>query len=95
MMRWLVHWMMRVVVILAVAFVVLYTGDWSVYKLRGSPQGKVSVSRYVTIPLKGNRQEYDYLGTFDAPCSRSLFSQVGLATCWQLSRSPNQGFSVD
>ena len=95
MMRLLLRWLLRVMVVLAVAFVVLYAGDWSVYKLRGSPQGKVTVNRYVTIPLKGNRQEFDYLGTLDAPCSHSIFSQAGLATCWQLRRNPNLGLAVD
>jgi hypothetical protein len=93
MMRWLMHWLMRILVVLAAVFVVTYAGDWAVYKLRGSPQGKVTVNRYVTIPLKGNRQEFDYLGTIDAPCSLSLFPQAGQASCWQLRRNPNQGIT--
>ena len=31
-------WLRRIVVALVVAFVLLYGGDWAVYKLRGSPQ---------------------------------------------------------
>ena len=95
MMRWFARWIFRVLVALAVAFVATYAGDWAIYKLRGSPRSKVSVNRYVTIPLKGNKQEYDYLGTFDAPCSLSLFPQAGLSSCWQLRRNSNQGFTVN
>ena len=94
MMRWLLGWLWRVLVVLSAAFVVLYAGDWAVYKLRGSPRSKVTVNRYVTIPLKGNKQEFDYLGTIDVPCSVSLFSQAGQVPCWQLRRNTNQGMTL-
>jgi len=92
--RWLLHWLMRGLFVLAVAFVVIYAGDWVVFKLLGSPQDKVNVNRYVTIPLKGNKLEFDYLGTSDVPCSESLFPQTGLAPCWHLRRNPNQGMTI-
>jgi len=92
-MRLLMVWLGRVLVVLAAAFVVIYAGDLAVYKLRGSPQSKVTVNRYITIPLKGNKQEFDYLGSSDVPCSVSLFPQAGQAPCWQLRRNPNQGIS--
>jgi hypothetical protein len=91
MMRWLLGWLQRILVVLAVAFVLLYGGDWAVYKLRGSPRSKVTINRYLTIPLKGNKQEFDYLGSIDVPCSVSLFSQAGQDPCWQLRRNSNQG----
>ena len=93
MMSWLLRWLRRVLVVLAVAFVATYTCDWAVFKLRGSPQSTVTVNRYITIPLKGNKQEFDYLGSMDVPCSVSLFPQAGQAPCWQLRRNPNQGIS--
>ena len=89
---WL-RWSLRVMVVLAAGFVAVYAGDWAVFKLRGSPASKVTVNRYLTIPLKGNKQEFDYLGSIDAPCSRSLFPQAGQAPCWQLRRNPNQGIT--
>jgi hypothetical protein len=92
--RWLVHWLLRTIVVLMVVFVATYGSDWAVFKLRGSPISKVTVNRYVTIPLKGNKQEFDYLGTIDAPCSVSLFPQAGLNACWQLRRNPNQGITL-
>jgi hypothetical protein len=91
MMRLLMIWLGRVLVVLAAAFVVIYAGEWAVYKLRGSPRSTVTVNRYITIPLKGNKLEFDYLGSMDVPCSVSLFSQAGQAPCWQLRRNPNQG----
>lgn len=94
MMRWMLGWLLRAVAVLAVVFVAVYAGDWAIYKLRGSPQSKVTVNRYVTIPLKGNKQEFDYLGANEVPCSVSLFPQAGLSPCWQLRRNPNQGMTL-
>lgn len=88
------RWLQRGSLVLAVAFVVVYAADWAVFRLRGSPQAKVTVNRYVTIPLKGNKQEFDYLGSSDVPCSVSLFPQTGQTPCWQLRRNPNQGASM-
>jgi hypothetical protein len=87
-------WLQRIIVVLVAVFVAIYAGDWAVYKLRGSPHGKVTINRYVTIPLKGNKQEFDYQGSIDVPCSVSLFPQAGLAPCWQLRRNPNQGATI-
>jgi len=89
----MMRWLRRVLVVLAAAFVVLYMGDWAVYKLRGSLRSKVTIKRYVTVPLKGNKQEFYYLGSIDAPCSVSLFSQEGQDPCWQLRRNPIQGMN--
>jgi hypothetical protein len=92
--QFFLRWLQRIAVALAVVFVAVYAGDWAVYKLRGAPQSKVTVNRYVTIPLKGNKQEYVYQGAFDEPCSVSLFPQVGQSPCWQLRRNPNQGMNL-
>lgn len=87
-------WFLRGVVVLAVAFTAVYIGDWAVYQLRGSPQSKVTVNRYVSIPEKGRKTELDYLGTLDVSCAESLFSQGGQSPCWQLRRNPNQGIEM-
>ena len=84
------RWIQRVAVVLVVGFIAVYGGDWGIYKLRGSPTSTVTVSRYLTVPLKGNKIEYDYLGTSDVPCSVSLFPQAGQSPCWHLRRNPNQ-----
>jgi hypothetical protein len=88
------RWAERIVVVLVAGFIVVYLGDWAVFKLRGSPHGTVTVNRYVTIPEKGNKQEFDYQGTLDVPCSVSLFSQAGQSPCWQLRRNQNQGMNM-
>jgi hypothetical protein len=88
------YWFLRVVVVLAAAFVLVYTGDWAIYRLRGSPQSMVTVNRYVAIPEKGRKTEFDYLGTQDQPCSVSLFSQTGESPCWELRRNPNPGLTM-
>ncbi len=90
----MVRWVRRIVVALVAAFVALYCGDWAVYKMRGSPQGSVTVNRTLVVPLKGNKSEYDYLGSSDVPCSVSIFSQGGESPCWQLRRNQNQNTNL-
>jgi hypothetical protein len=88
------HWFFRGVVLLAAGFAVVYIGDLVVYHLRGAPQSKVTVNRYVSIPEKGRKTEFDFQGTLDVPCSVSLFAQGGESPCWQLRRNPNQGLTM-
>ncbi len=90
----MVRWLRRIVVALVVGFVLLYGGDWAVYKMRRSPQGSVTVRRYLTVPLKGNKSEFDYLGSSVVPCSVSIFSQDGESPCWQLRRNQEQNTKI-
>lgn len=90
----MMRWVRRVVVVLVVGFVVIYSGDWAVFKLRGSPLSTVTVDRYLTVPLKGNKQEFDYLGTMDVTCSVSIFPQIGQSPCWQLRRNASQNVKM-
>lgn len=85
---------MRAAVALALLFAAVYLGDMAIYKLRGSPQSKVSVNRYLTVPLKGNKTEFDYQGTLDVPCSLSLFPQGDETPCWKLRKNPNQNTAM-
>jgi hypothetical protein len=84
------RWLIRVAVVLAVGFVLTYFGDWAIFKLRGSPQSTATVNQFQTVPLKGNKEEYDYLGSQQQPCSESIFPHGGLSACWLLRRNPNQ-----
>jgi hypothetical protein len=88
------RWLFRALVVLAGLFAVVYLCDWAVYRLRGSPQSKVTVNHYVPIPLKGRRTEFDYIGTVDTPCAVALFTQGGEGPCWQLRRNTNQGITM-
>ena len=79
---------------LAVALVATYVADWIAFRLQGSPQSTVTVSRTLVVPLKNNKEEYDYEGTFDEPCSISLFPQAGLSPCWELRRNTNEDIKL-
>ena len=90
----MLKWARRIIIGLIAAFALLYLGDWTVYQLRGSPQGTVTVTRTLAVPLKNHKTEYDYLGTSDEPCSVSIFSQGGETPCWQLRRNHNQSTKI-
>jgi hypothetical protein len=94
MIRWTLLWLIRIVAVLAVIFALVYVGDLAVYRLRGSPQSKVTVNRFVSIPEKARKTEFDYLGTFDAPCAVAIFDQGGESACWRLRRDPNLGIET-
>jgi hypothetical protein len=83
------RFLFRVLLALAAASVAAYAGDSIAFLVRGSPQSKVTVGRYMGIPLKGNKEEYDYLGSVQAPCVVSLFPHGGVDPCWYLRRDPN------
>jgi len=87
-------WLLRGVVVLLAGFVVSYLGDSAIFLLRGSPLSKVSVNQFQSVPLKGTKIEYDYLGTSDVPCSQSLFPHAGQSPCWYLRRNPNQNTNL-
>jgi hypothetical protein len=90
MMRWLGRWLLRIVVAIAAISLAAFAIDWTVYKLRGSPQSTVAVSQFMSVPLKGQATEYDFLGTVSVPCAVALFPQSGEDPCWYLRRNPNQ-----
>lgn len=74
---------------LILALAVLYVGDWAVWRVRvarGGGMGTASVSTVLVTPLKGNKEEYDWTGTADVDCSRSIFPQAGSGACWWLRR---------
>jgi hypothetical protein len=84
------RWILGLAVLLAAVSLVAYAADWTVFRLRGSPQSTVAVSAYMEVPLKGGKTEYDYLGTLNVPCAVALFPHGGKDPCWNLRRNPNQ-----
>lgn len=90
MMRSFCRWLLRALVAVAVISLVAYVVDWTAYHLRGSPQSTVSVSRFMTVPLKDQKTEYDFLDTSNVPCAVALFPHAGEDPCWHLRRNPNQ-----
>lgn len=82
---------------LLIALVVLYVLDFAVFEIRrarGSAMATVSVEQFLQTPLKGNKAEYDYIGTADQPCSRTLFPQYAASQwntpCWWLQKHKAQ-----
>jgi hypothetical protein len=87
------RWLVRVAQVLVVSVALLYAGDWAVMHIRishGTAYGTVAVNQFLATPLKGNKVEYDWSGTVDQTCSRSIFPQAGNAACWWLERHKTQ-----
>ena len=80
-------------VVVLVLFGVLYAGDWLQWRwraARGTASGSVEVHQFLATSLKGNKTEYDLVGNFQQPCSRSIFPQGGNPACWWLQRHNSQ-----
>jgi hypothetical protein len=79
-------------VILVVALVA-WLADWAIFHVRaarGSGFDTVQVQQYLSTPLKGNKEEYDYMGTAQISCARALFPHGGMAACWWVRRHTTQ-----
>lgn len=79
----------RILAALLIAAVLLYAGDWCVWRIRvasGSGMGIVSVGVMIGTPLKGDKEEYDWDGVQPVDCSRSLFPHAVDYACWWLAR---------
>ena len=53
---------------------------------RGSAFDSVTIDRYSAIHEKNNRLEFNYLGSDQQTCLRSLFPHAGYAPCWYVRR---------
>ena len=74
--------------VLIVTLIIIYLADWAILRIRmthGTAYGTVQVDQYLSTPLKGNKDEYDYLGTVQVSCPRSIFPH-GAAPCWWRER---------
>lgn len=87
-------WTERLILAVVAAAVLLYLADWGIFLLRGRPLAQVAVHSYLTVPLKGNKTEYDYVGTQPASCARTLFPQGGTPPCWYLRRHTTQAARI-
>ena len=79
--------------LLAVLLGLLYVGDWAVLRVRvsrGTAYGVVQVNQFLATPLKGNKVEYDLMGTAPMTCTHSIFPQRGNPACWWLERHKSQ-----
>lgn len=83
----------QIVLVLVVLLALLYAGDWAVLRVRSSHEtayGVVKVNQFLASPLKGSKVEYDWTGTVEQRCSRSIFPQDGSPACWWLERHTTQ-----
>ena len=82
-------WLGRVLIGIFLLADLLYAGDWAMLRFRiahGTAYGAVSVTQFLATPLKGNKVEYDLMGTEQVTCSRSIFPQDGKSACWWVER---------
>jgi hypothetical protein len=93
-MRWLGGWILRVLAAFAAVVLVSFAIDWAFYVLRGAPQSSVTVSQFMSVPLKGQKTEYDFLGTENVACDLALFPHGGETPCWYLFSHSNHWENV-
>jgi hypothetical protein len=71
----------------------VYLSDWAVLRVRiahGTGYRTVQITQLLATPLKGNKAEYDMMGTSQETCSRSIFPQKGDLPCWWLLKHTSQ-----
>lgn len=87
--RWLSRLLLWTVGILCLLYVV----DLSQARLRlsrGTALSAVTVDRYSVIHEKNNRMEFNYIGSDQQSCLRSLFPHAGYSPCWYARRHTEQ-----
>jgi len=89
---------MKRVLLLAVKYflgfvLIVYAADWVVWHIRAERQtglGTMQVDQFLGTPLKGQKEEYDFMGTVQEQCARSIFPHDSNPPCWWLSRHRTQ-----
>jgi hypothetical protein len=79
--------------VVMVTAVVLWVADWAAFRIRaarGTAFDTVQVQEFLSTALKGNKQEYDYLGTAQVTCARALFPHGGASACWWVRKHSTQ-----
>jgi hypothetical protein len=74
---------------LLILLAVLYVADWLVLRHRaahGTAFDSVEVDQFLATPLKGNKAEYDFVGSYQQSCAHSMFPQQGRPPCWWVRR---------
>lgn len=83
------RWMERALLGLLVLAVLSYAADWMLWRAKlahGTGFATVEVDQYLGTPLKGNKEEYDYLGKSQQPCAVAIYPHGGAQPCWWLRR---------
>jgi hypothetical protein len=77
------------VLTLLAATLLVWAGDWAVWRIRVSHGGgydSVQVTELMLTPLKNRRLQADAQSTASQPCTRSIFPHAGADPCWWLRR---------
>ena len=88
-MQFLLRLARRALLGLMIAAIVLWAADWAVFAVRsarGHGYDQVQVEEFLSTPLKGDKTEYDYIGTATMSCARALFPRGGMEPCWWLKK---------
>jgi hypothetical protein len=83
----------RILQVLLAILVVLYIGDWIVLRMRTGGSSSVQVDQFLKTPLKGQKEEFDYMGTVAQPCVSSLFPHRSESPCWWVEQHKTQWLS--
>lgn len=89
-MRRFVRWGSLTLLLIALAS---YLGDAAVLQMkvrRGTAYQVIQVNQFLTTPLKGQKNEYDYTGQIAVTCVRAMYPQLGSQPCWWLERHRSQ-----
>ena len=85
--------LLRMTAYVVVGLALFYFADWGIFEIRrarGAGMGSVPVEQYLKTQLKGNKAEYDYLGTTDQSCALTALPQYAASAlnppCWWLER---------
>jgi len=72
---------------------ILFVGDWIVFEVRLARGGgirSVPVEQFLKTPLKGDKAEYDFVGTAPESCSITMSPQYANSQwnppCWWLNK---------
>jgi hypothetical protein len=77
---------------LLIVAVLAYAVDWIGWQVRHA-SSTVQVEQFLRTPLKGTKEEFDYMGTVAQPCPLSLFPHDDEKPCWWLERHKRQWVS--
>jgi hypothetical protein len=87
----------RIAKYLVIGIVLVYVADLLIFEVRharGGAMNTVLVGQYLSTALKGNKAEYDYMGTIEVPCASAVFPQYAASRwnspCWWLERHRNR-----
>ena len=91
----------KVAVYAVIGVLILFVSDWGIFAMRRS-RGRgmeiVAVDQFVAGSLKGNKTEFDYVGTVNQSCSQTLFPQYAASEwnppCWWLRQHRTHWESV-